>query len=110
MYNCIQCSSCCRSVATAIANATAVLDESMSDSDPVLKEIVEFPYEVNRDGSCSKLTESGTCSIYKGRPLICDVDKMYDKYWSETMSRQDYYDMSSQSCENLRRINGSHII
>lgn len=54
------------------------------------------------DGVCKYLTEDNLCAIYEGRPDICNTDKMYEKYFSRTMSR-DYYDaINSGACEALR--------
>jgi len=56
------------------------------------------------DGVCKYLDEQKKlCKIYENRPLICNVDAMYDLMFSNQMSRLDYYQLNKKSCQTLRK-------
>ena len=48
--------------------------------------------------SASKL-----CSIYDDRPLICNVEKMYDAHFFKIMSYDEYLKINKEACEILRK-------
>lgn len=51
------------------------------------------------DGVCRYFEDSThLCSIYADRPVICNVDKMYELYFKDSMSAGDYYRMNEESC------------
>jgi Fe-S-cluster containining protein len=54
------------------------------------------------DGVCRNLIEaSSLCSIYEQRPLSCNIDAMYDAYFSKLMTREDYYATNIRACNIL---------
>ena len=57
------------------------------------------------DGVC-RYYEDNTklCSIYKNRPVICRVDDMYDLYFKEMMTKEEYYELNYQSCMQLKEL------
>lgn len=57
------------------------------------------------DGTCKYLT-GNLCSIYEKRPLLCRVDECYEKYFSGMMTREHYYELNYQACENLKKTEG----
>lgn len=48
-------------------------------------------------GVCRYL-DGDICSIYADRPLLCRVDDVYDAYFSDTISREEYYRLNEQAC------------
>ena len=53
------------------------------------------------DGTCIYLKNS-TCSIYDSRPLICNVDLMYETYFSNVMTKEEYYTQNYRGCTELQ--------
>lgn len=55
------------------------------------------------DGVCKYYCEdTHLCSIYKNRPEICNVDKMYIKYFSNNFTLDKYYEMNYNACQMLK--------
>ena len=55
------------------------------------------------DGVCKYLDrKTNLCTIYNARPLVCNVDKYYEAYFKEQMSREKFYELNYQSCRNLQ--------
>ena len=48
--------------------------------------------------------ESNKCTIYDNRPWICNTDWMYEHYYSERMTREEYDRLNSEACEQLNSI------
>jgi len=46
---------------------------------------------------------SKLCTIYADRPLICNVEKMYDIHFSKIMSYDKYLEINKQACTVLRK-------
>lgn len=64
-----------------------------------------YDKELDRgDGVCKHLTADNLCSIYTTRPLFCNVDAYYEKFLSDTMSREKYYKMNYEACERLKNL------
>ena len=64
-----------------------------------------FPYmkDYDRgDGTCKYLSWENRCVIYSERPTICNMDLMYERYFSKTMSRQEYDAINSGACAALK--------
>lgn len=53
------------------------------------------------DGVCIHL-KNDLCSIYEERPLICRIDKMYDKVFYKQFSKKDYYIENLKACQKLQ--------
>ncbi len=80
MFKCEQCGCCCRNLHKS--------------------KVYEF---LDRgDGACKYLI-GNRCSIYQNRPLLCQVDKSYDKFFSMLMSREEFYRENKKICEKLRK-------
>ena len=73
---------------------------SNSDSFPtVIKDLINrFPYDPNPDGSCSKLNEDGSCSVYEDRPIICNIDLMGQLLHQDTT---EWYRINAENCNKL---------
>ena len=54
------------------------------------------------DGSCIYLSSDNLCSIYQDRPIFCNVDKFYDKYFKDKMSREEFYELNLAECKKLQ--------
>jgi Fe-S-cluster containining protein len=54
------------------------------------------------DGVCRYLVDStNLCSIYHDRPIACRLDALYDRVYSRTMTRAEYYAMNEAACARL---------
>ena len=66
-FPCTSCGQCCR-------NVHRLLD--VTHDDPVFNDLISrFPYKLKEDGSCEMLTDSGLCSVYDQRPLLCNLKR-----------------------------------
>ena len=83
MFKCERCGSCCRNI--LLSPIYSKLDRG--------------------DGVCKYYDDrSLLCTIYDDRPLECNVDCMYDKYFSNEMTREEYYEMNYAGCKVLREL------
>lgn len=68
------------------------------------------------NGACIYLTEDNKCSVYDQRPILCNVDKMYQVRKSVcdgkfplikfTMTKKDYFKTNSLHCNELMELEG----
>lgn len=79
-FQCDKCGICCRNIGRI----------------PQLKE-----YDDGK-GAC-KYLQNNLCSIYEDRPEICRVDVMYDRYFRELYSKDEFYEMNYEGCRELKR-------
>ena len=42
------------------------------------------------------------CSIYVNRPVKCNIDAMYNMYYSADMTRDEFYQINLQACNALK--------
>ena len=55
------------------------------------------------DGVCMHFDEKDhICSIYSERPIFCNVDKAYEKYFTNRCTREEFYKINYMSCEKLK--------
>lgn len=78
-FNCKQCGQCCRNI-----GKTGLLKE----------------FE-NEKGECIHLTEDNRCDIYENRPDICNVSKMYELYFYQSMTLEEYINHNYNICQLL---------
>jgi len=45
---------------------------------------------------------SSSCSIYQERPLVCRVDEMYEKRFSNLFSKKEFYIENAKICNTLQ--------
>ena len=89
-FPCTQCGQCCRHISSIL---------SYSNFPIVIQDLVNrFPYEVNEDGSCSMLTEDGTCSVYENRPIMCNINLMGQLL---NQSQPDWHRQQADVCNKL---------
>lgn len=53
--------------------------------------------------NCQFLTSDNLCSIYAMRPFLCRVDSVYELYYRDIMTLDEYYYQSELACGSLRR-------
>lgn len=80
MFICDMCGECCRNLN---------LSEIYSDLN-------------DGTGKCKYLC-GNKCSIYHNRPLKCRIDESYDAYFSDKMSREEYYKLNYDVCDILKK-------
>ena len=54
-------------------------------------------------GRCKYLTDDNRCSIYGHRPNVCNVAYVYEHYFKDRMSEDDFYELTRKSCEQLKK-------
>ena len=78
MFPCERCGCCCRKIG----------------------EIQLVKYLALQDGSCKYLDkESNLCKIYSDRPIFCRIDDFYDKFLSQVMTREYFYQQNKLNCK-----------
>lgn len=53
------------------------------------------------DGQCIYL-KGNLCSIYAYRPDICNVDKIYERFFKDKLTKEEYYQLNQQGCKELK--------
>lgn len=81
MFKCDKCGQCCRNL----------------DKSSVYAELH------NGDGIC-KYLDGNLCSIYSTRPILCRVDKSYELYFKNIMTRDKYEELNHEVCIILKKI------
>ena len=81
VFCCTQCGLCCRNIGDV----------------PALRE-----YH-SGDGVC-RFLDKGTnlCTIYKKRPLICNVSAAYDAYFSRYYTEEEFLRLNYEACRKLQ--------
>ena len=55
------------------------------------------------DGVCRYFDEgTALCTIYNARPVVCNVDAAYEKYFKNQMPLDEYYKLNYEACETLK--------
>lgn len=80
MFKCDKCGECCRNL----------------DKSPLYDQLHDG------DGTCRYL-EGNLCSIYETRPVLCQVDKSYDLYFKDIMTRQEYEILNYEACKKIKK-------
>lgn len=47
--------------------------------------------------------ESRLCAIYNNRPIKCNIEKCYELYFKNVMSKETYYKLNYKACRELKR-------
>lgn len=82
MFDCDHCGECCRHLFGS---------ELYSDLD-------------RGDGTCIYLDEeTNLCTIYDKRPDKCNIDRIYELYYKEVMTLEEYYQRNHDSCELFKK-------
>lgn len=81
MFKCDKCGSCCMQVGKS--SIYAELDRG--------------------DGVCRFFDcKTRLCTIYENRPLLCNVDRAYEKIFGRRVSREKYYELNYEACKIIR--------
>lgn len=53
-------------------------------------------------GCCKYLDQDKRkCTIYETRPILCNVSRMYDEYFSNSMSEEEFIQLNLKVCYQL---------
>ena len=90
-FPCTKCGLCCSYIGQTLCNIDK-LPIALQDL------LVNFPYEIKPDGSCSMLTDEGLCSVYDHKPIVCSI-----KYTAMLLGEDihEYYLKSAEFCNHL---------
>lgn len=81
MFKCTKCGQCCKNVNLSII----------------------YNYLDRGDGCCRYLDlKNNLCTIYEQRPLICQVDACYERYFKSIYTLEEYYEMNYKVCKQLQ--------
>jgi Fe-S-cluster containining protein len=67
----------------------------------MLKNVPKLSDYDRGNGVCRYLTENNLCMIYSNRPVICNVEKMYDLYFKNILLQNDYIIENLNACIEL---------
>jgi Fe-S-cluster containining protein len=95
-FPCTQCALCCKNVGVYLKNRDLFTDKTMRAL------IDAFPYAVDESGCCEML-EDNKCTVYEGRPYLCNVDAAGEMFGIE---RDLWYRLNADACNALIRLKG----
>jgi Fe-S-cluster containining protein len=79
-FPCIKCGLCCR----ALKNVSAAT-------------------EYNRGDGVCKYLDGNLCSVYTERPLLCNVEGMYQAYFKDSMDEDTFFKMNLNACIEIAK-------
>jgi Fe-S-cluster containining protein len=92
-FPCNGCGRCCRKIAQAVA---FVKEAGFPE------EVCDFPYTWDEQGVCEMLTPDNRCKVYNTRPILCNVEKMYEHIENYFRSRGELIDYDTYIEYNKR--------
>ena len=98
-FACVNCGICCQHIDRAKWNIN-LFDKYIQN------EIRNFKYKHDDTGRCEMLGEDNKCNIYNNRPTLCNVKKLWEKYYKNTISLKDFYIKQNESCNMLMEDEG----
>jgi len=63
-----------------------------------------FPHKFDDNGRCEMLMEDNSCMVYEDRPLICNVKKVHERFFSE-VKQEDFFKANEDVCKKLQEEN-----
>ena len=54
------------------------------------------------NGRCVHLSENNLCEIYLDRPDICNVERMYELFFKDNISEEEYVSQNKMGCSELK--------
>ena len=80
-FFCTKCSACCKNIANIVL-------------------LRNFDRGV---GVCLHLNlDTNECEIYAKRPMVCRVDEMFERYFSNIYSKKQFYTLNAKACNILQ--------
>ena len=73
----------------------------MDSSIPFVKAFQDFPYKTDESGACEKLDKDGKCTVYENRPLVCNVEKMFETFHKHNTTRKKHYFEQATVCNSM---------
>lgn len=62
------------------------------------------------DGICKYLDEkTKLCKIYNNRPILCNIDKMYEQFFYKKLSKEDYYKLNYEACKKIKKLSKTYL-
>lgn len=62
------------------------------------------------DGICKYFNlNTKMCSIYRDRPEKCNVDKTYELYYKDKISKEQYYQLNYEVCGQLKKMEKKNV-
>lgn len=104
-YPCFDnCGACCKRIGFLVIASVNAIQKSPEPVPDIVHELAEFPYDINDDGSCSQFDATTShCKVYETRPLVCNVQAMYEKYFKPNgTTEEEYMVANTRSCLALR--------
>ena len=81
MFKCDKCGLCCKKIG----------------------KISILSYLNRGDGICKHYDENTKlCKIYNNRPLFCNVDLGYEKYFHNFFTKEKYYKLNYELCKKMK--------
>lgn len=101
-FQCNGCGCCCKHIGNAVRILRSVVNGHPGDPeiDPRLQVLIDFPFNYDQSGQCEKYDEQVGCTVYENRPLICQVNSMYD-FYKEELTYDQYVKETQSSCNLL---------
>lgn len=93
-FPCTSCSLCCKKLNNVFNNL-----KELRKYPVMFAAVLDFPYDVAEDGSCSMLV-NGKCSVYEDRPLLCNVRELGERMG---VDRKTWYRLSADACNTMIR-------
>jgi len=59
-----------------------------------------------KNGCCQHYSQFEGCQIYENRPDVCRIDKGYDLFFANILSREKYYQYNAEICNHLQLLHG----
>ena len=78
-FPCTLCGACCRSI-------------------HAVKELEMFC----QNGICVHLQGNNSCAIYENRPIVCNIEELYQHSFANIMSKKDFYNANIKICNDLQ--------
>ena len=83
MFQCEQCGCCCRNIGKVAWAKDMALP----------------------NGICKYLNQStNLCSIYNRRPIFCNVEAFYEKFYSNKMTKEKFFNLNKRECKKIQRL------
>ena len=94
VFPCTSCGGCCSIIGRMLSSIEKYPLELRT-------ELEKFPYKTDEVGVCEMLTEDKKCKIYKKRPLICNINRTFEKIYKGNITRRHFYKKNINMCNEI---------